>query len=1150
MSTCKRCLMITSLSITIILLGIFFVFSKSNPTHAIGSEVQNNDTLQSATLSYNGDVVDLYRNAYIVSIVDQIDLDLSFDVDSSAAKIILRNITEDGSTKDVCETTNKSCHIGINDLSPDSGIEISIYNDSNEVIRQTMLGLIVKEDAVKESYEDPVSIGPGTGIEIDMSSISPGMKFTMNALTIPVKYEHYSDGRSVLGIGTNSTDESFWADAAKDGLKERTAKSDLYSKWEEEKTHQSTGGSLGLIWAISGYATSYGNNPDKMTGTLEFYVGSGYNLTGQYAIFTYSVTVTFGANGEFIFTIDPSANPRLSGAFNLGLTAGLELYGGIGSGWLASIGIYGAATVGAEMAILPQFSLDRLYISGEVGLKAKVLGRDVFTFTFTSGTKEFIEKTKDDGTISYTTDLNLKQIAKQAREDMIESNYGAKPAGDIKTPEGETTWHLSNLDLPVDKTNNQQALGFGGDLSIEGTLSKTGPLTDQPQLQVMGDHDFAHLIAENVYAHSGTQIVKNSDNPLEAIMVFANNNGELTYSVFNYETQEMTEPADIDGNSKNDFNARLVYDQKSNDTILAWQRYERVAGNDSLTDMAKKGQILYAKFDYSTKSFTDSQIVSDDDSIIYGGIAITGTLYPGESCHYIFAYTNPDNDPDGISEESSHQIYSFHRENGEWIRKAVGEPQTGIISSFDAGPFATTSAIVYTITDSEGNQITKAVTIEDGGLIAQHDNAFGAHFTLDNSKNVLTYMQDGNLYKSDGLNLPECIFGDDEHKLPEAEFDIIGDLSDVFMVTYLSSIDSRQNIIGYLKADSGEIYEPTVITNIDKNSNVTYYDGVFLGDNKDPFIVYTRQSYNKTDSEWEEGQADMYALSGPATNHISVVSTDVLNLEDIAVTTNMADVNVLLRNTGLYDITKFSLYLKPADSHADKYVKIGDFDTMLRPGDMYLMSLQLPESHHAYDPEFYTIGATSRDNVYSTIGIQSEAPIDIPEGPTRITSADYDFRSSPGKDAYTITIKSLGPGKKNGKIVFYNTSTLEVYQENKFEDLMPDAEMKATLTPPSGLLSKNYENLGIRILRNDEQLDDTWPTNRFRKTTLLPDWFAPYLNRVGGDNMSEDDSFPSVPNTGAWTSAVTAATASGGTLFVVLSAFYVYLYICKNKNNR
>ena len=65
------------------------------------------------------------------------------------------------------------------------------------------------------------------------------------------------------------------------------------------------------------------------------------------------------------------------------------------------------------------------------------------------------------------------------------------------------------------------------------------------------------------------------------------------------------------------------------------------------------------------------------------------------------------------------------------------------------------------------------------------------------------------------------------------------------------------------------------------------------------------------------------------------------------------------------------------------------------------------------------------------------------------------------------------------------------------QEVMPGDETKATLSPTSDLLSKNYQNLGIRVLNNDEQLDDTWPTNRFRKTILLPDWYAPYLNRIG-----------------------------------------------------
>ena len=67
---------------------------------------------------------------------------------------------------------------------------------------------------MKEKYDVPVTIGPGSGIKTNMSSIAKDMSFTINPITIPVRYEHhadgrYADGRSVLGIGTNSTDEKF-----------------------------------------------------------------------------------------------------------------------------------------------------------------------------------------------------------------------------------------------------------------------------------------------------------------------------------------------------------------------------------------------------------------------------------------------------------------------------------------------------------------------------------------------------------------------------------------------------------------------------------------------------------------------------------------------------------------------------------------------------------------------------------------------------------------------------------------------------------------------------------------------------------------------------------------------------------------------------
>ena len=281
-----------------LVLMAFFVGQNTFAEDSVGGDV-----LHAVTLTYDQDVVDIYNNAYVISIDDQKDLALDFDVDHSVKTILLRDVTEDGEAKNICQTGTRQCSFNATKLIAKSGLEIVLYDWDDNVVRQTMLGLIIKQNATKEDYEIPLSMGPDKEIKIDMGSISTGMNFSFNPIPIPIKYEHYPDGRSVIGMGTNSTDEKFWDDASNNKLDERISKSDMYKKWKESKKHEQDKGSLGLVWSVAGYATSYDNNPESMTGTLQFYVGSGYNVIGQYAIFTYSVTATIGVDGEFVFTL-------------------------------------------------------------------------------------------------------------------------------------------------------------------------------------------------------------------------------------------------------------------------------------------------------------------------------------------------------------------------------------------------------------------------------------------------------------------------------------------------------------------------------------------------------------------------------------------------------------------------------------------------------------------------------------------------------------------------------------------------------------------------------------------------------------------------------------------------------------------------------
>lgn len=79
-------------------LPVFFVV----PNVFATDESMNGDVLHSVKMTYDQDVVDIYNNAYVISIDDQKDITLDFDVDHSVKTILLRDITEEGEAKNIC----------------------------------------------------------------------------------------------------------------------------------------------------------------------------------------------------------------------------------------------------------------------------------------------------------------------------------------------------------------------------------------------------------------------------------------------------------------------------------------------------------------------------------------------------------------------------------------------------------------------------------------------------------------------------------------------------------------------------------------------------------------------------------------------------------------------------------------------------------------------------------------------------------------------------------------------------------------------------------------------------------------------------------------------------------------------------------------
>ena len=89
--------------------------------------------------------------------------------------------------------------------------------------------------------------------------------------------------------------------------------------------------------------------------------------------------------------------------------------------------------------------------------------------------------------------------------------------------------------------------------------------------------------------------------------------------------------------------------------------------------------------------------------------------------------------------------------------------------------------------------------------------------------------------------------------------------------------------------------------------------------------------------------------------------------------------------------------------------------------------------------------------------------IEANEGSVQIVDLKYDFHDRGNHDAYVVTAKSLGPGHKNGKLVYYNTVDKTVYKEVPFSDLAPGDEISDTIVNSDDMLSANHEHLAVRI---------------------------------------------------------------------------------------
>lgn len=227
------------------------------------------------------------------------------------------------------------------------------------------------------------------GLNIKLAGSAPGGFFkdttlTFSPISLPVTYKHNPDGTTVVGINCNANDMAFYKAVKNKNVWQKysdKALNDMAKGINKGMSGKGVGtwGGKGQDWSIAGFAEFNTKNPEApWSVTLVGSAGIKYSQSAQY--FCLTGTITGGAGVKFLGSLvrNPKAD-TYSGYLDGGGYGTIELFGGIGAGTIAAVGIYGRGRLDVMLGLLPKsnFGFKTVSVSGDAGLKAVAFGFDI-----------------------------------------------------------------------------------------------------------------------------------------------------------------------------------------------------------------------------------------------------------------------------------------------------------------------------------------------------------------------------------------------------------------------------------------------------------------------------------------------------------------------------------------------------------------------------------------------------------------------------------------------------------------------------------------------------------------------------------------------------------------------------------------------------
>lgn len=830
-------------------------------------------------------------------------------------------------------------------------LEADNKNPSGIVLNSKMLNIRIADTKKAESQVSSSGWSISNGLNITLNGSAPGgffkdTKLVISPISLPVTYKHNPDGTTVVGINCNANDLAFYKAVKNKNVWQKysdKALGDMAKGLNKGMSGKGVGtwGGKGQDWSIAGFAEFNTKNPEApWSVTLVGTAGIKYSQSAQY--FCLTGTVTGGAGVKFLGSLirNPKAD-TYSGYLDGGGYGTIELFGGIGAGTIAAVGIYGRGRLEVMLGLLPKsnFGFKTVSVSGDAGLKAVAFGFDIVRWVV------FEPKNSP----YYIYDRDKKKATPPATR--VAQDDTPAPAATPADVSADAVYPELSRDYL-----NDDSTWMGGDLAAGSSDALSAQAT---------------TLVKNIYGATDLVCAETKSGPVVAYIADAeqvdvtgrdsSNRSVLVYSRYQSDgTWSKPMPIDVTDSTYGktpDYNPAIFAFPDSDDFYVAWlDARSTVSSGETFGEIVKKLDVRFAKV--NAKGEAKSQTVwpkrgqSAPSGVSNGAPSLFVQKVSGANpVAYVGWATNESTGDEGqvIGTSGKHDVYLARKTTSDaeaefnW-ENVHASTDSGAITSLDVGMIGDKPSVAWSVDRTYASRCKKAgsgwstVTMEELSSLNDStaykmttdyrsasaaplvekiaDNATGIQAITCNGSPTMVYTtwaradEGGNfcsIYNASGNSL---LLDGTTVGLPTPLTKIAGDIgkgANAGMVTCMRTTDAA-SVASLVKKGASAKDWGAMVEATNAKGNITSYDVVYH--NGAPMIVYTVAASNASSmsaqAEDSSEATSMEVASGAALRDVDIAGVYYDEMEVDA--GQVMPVSVEFANDGIVPIEGVDVY--------------------------------------------------------------------------------------------------------------------------------------------------------------------------------------------------------------------------------------------------